>query len=292
VTNHLRHEDPKRTSLEPGLTFCITSRLDSLLSVDPRLRVVYWHGAVAVMNGEPPSPEALGGVALAVRRMLDRYFLVFDPAVLETRLMVEQVLFDLIANQYERLIDVANNQHNLRTLLRLVTLATHGNLDLMARQCLPGQPGSTGQGRLRSDNAPLARLEVLDYGCGTGLGATVAHEFAIHLIGCDRNPAMLAQARQRGLSVLMLDDLAALPEGSFDAVIAGYVLHLAVPSEELALVCRTIRDGGHLAANFHKGYGYDDIREMLGRFGDFTASDVTDLDSLHHGRYGLWRRDR
>jgi hypothetical protein len=282
----------KEAHLELQVILCTAGRLDSLLAIAPRLRVMYWHGPVAVIDGEPPTPEALGHVALTARRLLDRYVLVFDPSVIETRLTVEQQLFDLIAAQYECVIDTMNNRNNLRILLRLATRGTHrSHPGTMRQKHSPQQAASAAAMRNQSHGNIADWLEVLDYGCGTGLSATVAHEFPVRLTGCDISPAMLAQARQRGLRVLSHHELATVPDGYFDAIIAGYVLHLAIPSQELSSVCRTLRVGGHLAANFHKGYGYDEVSEILGRLQGFTALDVRHYGSFHHGRYGLWRRD-
>jgi predicted TPR repeat methyltransferase len=70
-------------------------------------------------------------------------------------------------------------------------------------------------------------LRILDLGCGTGLAGVAFHEFAGRLDGIDLSPAMLVQARARGLyDDLRLGDIeAALPDGAvYDLVLAADTL--------------------------------------------------------------------
>lgn len=103
---------------------------------------------------------------------------------------------------------------------------------------------------------------VLDLGCGTGLNHPLLVDGvgpAGTVVGLDRSPQMLAQARRRAtrhgwsqvrtVEADMLDGLVPAREsGGFDAVIATYALSL-VPSWELAWVraLGAVRPGGRIA---------------------------------------------
>ena len=87
-----------------------------------------------------------------------------------------------------------------------------------------------------------AGARVLDCAAGTGEFSLAAAKRAKSVLCTDRSEAMLAQARKkaakRGLSNIgfAVRDITALsdPDGSFDAVIAGNVLHL-LPEPEKAI---------------------------------------------------------
>lgn len=76
------------------------------------------------------------------------------------------------------------------------------------------------------DIARGARLAILDLGCGTGLSGAAFHDIAARLDGVDLSPAMIAQARARGI----YDDLAIgdiegfAPERRYDLVLAADTL--------------------------------------------------------------------
>jgi len=97
------------------------------------------------------------------RRLLDRFYL---PAVPDSALSV--ALFDLCADEYERLVDVKRNVSNIHNLLRVALLAWQGSAD---------------------------PVRILDFGCGTGLSLVALHSFEytsvrrIELTGMDRSPA-------------------------------------------------------------------------------------------------------
>lgn len=96
---------------------------------------------------------------------------------------------------------------------------------------------------------------VLDCAAGTGEFSLAAAKRAASVLCTDQSEAMLARARRkakkRGLANIRfaLRDITALadPDGSFDAVIAGNVLHL-LPEPELAVreLWRVTATGGRL----------------------------------------------
>jgi SAM-dependent methyltransferase len=177
------------------------------------------------------------------RRLLDRFHL---PAVPDTDLSV--ALFDLCAEEYERLVDVAMNVSNIHNLLRVA---------LAARQ---GEAGP---------------VRILDFGCGTGLAVVALQSFvpgpdgAIQLIGTDRSPHMLRMAARRGLLVLTEEAWACVPAGAYDAVIASYVVHLGLSQSDSELISKKLAPGGVFVANYHRGDETDmaGVAALLSRAG-------------------------
>lgn len=103
---------------------------------------------------------------------------------------------------------------------------------------------------------------VLDAGCGTGRVAIELHRRGIEVVGADRDPSMLAVARERAPEIeWVLADLASLDLGqAFDVVVlAGNVPLFTAPGTEAALVAgcaRHVRTGGRMVAGFQLGRGY------------------------------------
>lgn len=96
-----------------------------------------------------------------------------------------------------------------------------------------------------------AESEVLEVGCGTGTIALKLARFAKHIFAVDVSGALLAIARERaqdsGASNVSFarHDIADLPKGQFDAVMAFNVLHLLadMPEAVKQLASRT-KPGG------------------------------------------------
>lgn len=88
---------------------------------------------------------------------------------------------------------------------------------------------------------------LLDVGTGTGLAARSAA--AGTSVGIDISPGMARVARERGLRRVVVGAAIDLPfrDGTFDAVVSAFVLHL-VPKYETALfdMVRVLRRGGRL----------------------------------------------
>lgn len=108
--------------------------------------------------------------------------------------------------------------------------------------------------------AERVRGRTLEVGIGTG--ANLPHyPPGLELVGVERSPAMLEQARARasehGLQVeLVLGDAAALdlPDASFDSVVATFVLcSVADVRAVLVELTRVLRPGGSLLLADHVG---------------------------------------
>jgi len=104
---------------------------------------------------------------------------------------------------------------------------------------------------------------ILDLGCGTGhLTAQIAGTGA-KVVGVDKSPDMIQQAREKypALQFEVMDAREmAFPE-SFDAVFSNATLHwIKEPERVIAAIAKTLRPGGRFVAEFG---GKGNTRELL-----------------------------
>ncbi len=105
--------------------------------------------------------------------------------------------------------------------------------------------------RIMSGNA-TAGLDVLDLGCGTGLGGARYRDLARRLIGVDLSPKMIAKARERGVydELVVGDVMEPLRNriAAFDLVIAADVfIYIGDLGEIVHAVAVALREGGVFA---------------------------------------------
>lgn len=102
--------------------------------------------------------------------------------------------------------------------------------------------------------------EVLDVGCGVGVGPTsIARAYGCRVVGLDRSPAMIEWARRRARDdgvedrvELVVGDVLALPfvDGRFDVVLVESVLSFVDDKERaIAELVRVTRPGGRIGLN-------------------------------------------
>ena len=111
-------------------------------------------------------------------------------------------------------------------------------------------PELVGEALARAGLTAGAALDVLDAGCGTGLGAAQLRPLARKLVGVDLSREMLREAASRGYDELVEGDLiehAAGAKGTFDVVTATEVLlYFGDLEAPLGALASTLREGGRL----------------------------------------------
>ena len=124
------------------------------------------------------------------------------------------------------------------------------------------------------ETLPLAPdMDVLDFGCGTGVLTVELCRWARRVTAVDRSPEALVQAAARAAregrdNVTFLEaDLQALPvpEASFDLVVASQCLHhVESPAAVLREAARILRPGGRLAVLELMPHAEAWVKERLG----------------------------
>ena len=168
------------------------------------------------------------------------YFPTECPTDVRTRLV--RSLFSYIEKSYESYVDPARNIACYEMLFQLASNVTaSGSIDL------------------------------LDFGCGTGLiQATKIPRVAHTLVGYDFSEPMRRNAEKHGLSVIeSLEGNASL---KYDVILASFVLHLGIDGPTMAQLISLLRDGGVFVANFHKDMFLHETVEMLRRNTDDPVS--------------------
>jgi trans-aconitate methyltransferase len=94
---------------------------------------------------------------------------------------------------------------------------------------------------------------ILDLGCGTGhLTAKIA-EAGAHVLGVDRSPEMIRQAKEKypSLHFEVMDAREIQLDGNFDAVFSNATLHwIKEPERAIAGIKKTLRPGGRFVTEF------------------------------------------
>lgn len=120
--------------------------------------------------------------------------------------------------------------------------------------------------------APASGADVLDLGCGTGLGGAAFRDLARRLHGVDLSPRMLERASARGIydSLAVGDAVAALraETAAWDLVIAADVLvYLGDLAPLFTAARQALKPGGLLAATAEAADGVEPILKPTRRFG-------------------------
>jgi len=123
----------------------------------------------------------------------------------------------------------------------------------------------------------LAKGDVLEVGCGTGL-IMQKIKTARSVTGIDISPGMLEHAKKRGLNV-MLADATDLPfeDNSFDLIYSFKVLaHIPMIRKAISEMVRVTRPGGMIAAEF---YNANSLRFLTKRLrAGMVADGVSERD--------------
>ncbi|MBW8326322.1 MAG: class I SAM-dependent methyltransferase [Prolixibacteraceae bacterium] len=198
---------------------------------------------------------------LILTRYLDRFYFLFSTERLEIKQEIIDVFFEIIALDYDELIDVERNISNINFLLNIII----------------------------KDQNSFGSLRILDYGCGTGLSQQFVRN-GLEIIGYDRCPIMRNLSERRGLQVIDDEILMQIKDGSFDAVFASYVFHLFSNTNNLCTVWNKLKPKGIFIGNFHKGKGINVVdffrNELKGEVIIYKSVDYSKI----HGEYFGFRK--
>jgi len=201
---------------------------------------------------------------LRLDRYLDRFYLWTAEDDFERRQEVLDGFFDLIAPEYESLINIQRNVENIRNLLGFLVQLVD----------------------------PVEGGIIVDFGCGTGFSIEPASALGVQVIGVDRCPKMRAISGTRGMTVWNPEELASLPSDSLAGAFASYVLHSLAHTKELYLLWAGLKPGGVLVANFHKDQGIElveaCVRELQGTIKYLTPP----AGSERHGPYIAFLKEK
>jgi 2-polyprenyl-3-methyl-5-hydroxy-6-metoxy-1,4-benzoquinol methylase len=145
-------------------------------------------------------------------------------------------------------------------------------------------------------------MEVMDFGCGTGLVTLKLQPFVKSITGVDSSQGML-DALQKKIAQKALNNVFAHfvdfehgkhAEGSYDLIVSSMVLHhvpetlalfrewsaLLRPGGQVSFADLDVEDGSFHSDNtgvFHFGFGREDLKQKLHEagFGDFSATTAT-----------------
>jgi trans-aconitate methyltransferase len=100
---------------------------------------------------------------------------------------------------------------------------------------------------------PKPGERILDLGCGTGHLTSKIAEAGTHVVGVDRSPEMIAQAREKhpALRFEVMDARELVLDGSFDAVFSNATLHwIHEPERVIVGIAELLKPGGRFVAEF------------------------------------------
>jgi len=251
-------------SLSHHILVCDPVLLRHLVDFGLGVRVVHLSESLALAELQVVLADLdvrLGQVgATRTPRYLDRFYLCFGSH--DSHQNVLDALFALIGYEYDSLVDVSRNRHNIRLLLELI----------------------------EHEVGQLQGKTVVDFGCATGLSVEIARKYGVVLLGCDSCPTMRSIAASRGMRVLAPAGFAGVPAGSVDAVLASYVFHLIPDSESLEMVWGRVCPGGVFAANLHKNQGYEALAVSMRKLGALEMARAPE-GGERHGRYLVYRKE-
>jgi trans-aconitate methyltransferase len=122
--------------------------------------------------------------------------------------------------------------------------------------------------------APQAGEKILDIGCGTGQLTAKIAESGARVVGLDRSPEMIGQARQNypALEFRLTDAANFSFREEFDAVFSNAALHwIQEPEKVIRSIAASLRPGGRLVAEFGGKRNVDQLlraaESALGRRG-------------------------
>lgn len=128
---------------------------------------------------------------------------------------------------------------------------------------------------------------ILDYGCGSGLSASISVVGSI--IGYEPVYEMRIQACQKGLQTLDAREMELIPNHYFDAVFSSYVFHMAVSEDNIEKILPKMKPGAIWIANYYKGINESFVNNIFLK-NDFQIRKVDDMQERFGNVYEYRKR--
>lgn len=128
---------------------------------------------------------------------------------------------------------------------------------------------------------------ILDYGCGSGLSASISTKGKI--IGYDPIYEMRMQACQKGLQTLDTKQMKIIPNCYFDAIFSSYVFHMAVSEDSIEEILPKMKPGAIWIANYYKGINESYVNNFFLNH-DFQIIKVNDMQERFGNVYEYRKR--
>jgi cyclopropane fatty-acyl-phospholipid synthase-like methyltransferase len=166
-----------------------------------------------------------------------------------------------------------------------------------------------------SGHVPINRvMNVLDFGCGTGLLTLQIAPLAGSVTGADSSPGMIDVLRGKiaregagNVTTLLLDDKGTIPTERYDLIVSSMTFHHIEKIETvLKMFSEWLTDEGYLCIAdldpdnglfhpdskgvFHPGFNRDDIRRAMEQAGFNRISDTTAAEMIKPDANGEMRR--
>lgn len=135
----------------------------------------------------------------------------------------KSIVYDAISAHYQDIIDLEQNIDSNKTLCNLLV-----------------------------QNYSIKNI--VDFGCGTGLSYKYCMHKNINVLGVDKSNNMLEKANKNGLiNTCQFNDFYNIEYiDFFDGAIASYVFHIIQDTEELDMLCNSLKPNSRIIANFFK----------------------------------------
>jgi len=196
-------------------------------------------------------------------KLLDRYLIILPEESNELHSLLLNSFFSFIANDYDIIIEKERNIDNIKFLIK--KLFTYIDFSIN----------------------PI----IVDFGCGTGLSSSIKVENPMRLVGVDSCPVMRHISSKKGLSSVSPDILREKFLNCIDGAFASYVLHLLPNKLHIEQLWDSLKIGGILVANHHKGIGVDYTHDLIYNLGgsvcEIHPPNLTNI----HGKYFSYKKE-
>jgi SAM-dependent methyltransferase len=198
-----------------------------------------------------------------LERYLDKFYLLLPTHQHENAFTIKLSFFEFIASDYENLVEISRNLENITFIVDTIC-------GLVGEQAKP--------------------IQLIDFGCGTGLSAFVKSKREVEIIGIDASTEMVKISTGKNMRVVLQSELSDAAMPMVDAAFSSYVMHFCPPREHIFQIWERIRPSGYFMANLHKSIGLEHVIDCFLSFGGRRINLLTPDYLLRHGDYFVFQK--